>query len=326
MNIRFGIIGPGTIAKKFADAANKCENVTLQAVASRSIERGKAFAETYGVKHVYDNYDALINDPDVDAVYIALPNKFHVDMTKRCIEGGKAVLCEKPFAMNEKDARYIADLSKNKNVLFMEAMWTRFLPATVKTRQWLERGLIGEVKYIDSAFSFHGKFNPKGRLYDADLGGGALFDVGAYCVLFSFDMAKGYPSEVKGSAVIGKSGVDEVDAFTMKFDNGIIAAANCGIAVATDNDACIYGTQGRIVMHKFWACTKCECLDAKGNVIESFSEDEENGFVYEIRHFYDLWKTKMIESPIMPHKDTVESAAVYDSLRGQWGLIKEVEK
>jgi predicted dehydrogenase len=185
MKVRFGIIGLGAIAARFASVLNTVPGVELVSVASSDKRKADAFAEKFGAKKAYDNYVELVNDDDVDVVYIALTHNFHFEAIKLCLSNRKGVLCEKPLAINKKDADYLTVLSKELNVLLMEAMWTRFIPAFKKAKEWVKSGTIGDVKLVNASFCFNVPFDPENRLYNPKLAGGSLFDAGVYPIEFT---------------------------------------------------------------------------------------------------------------------------------------------
>ena len=185
MNVRFGIIGLGAIAARFASVLNTVEGVELVSVASRDKEKAEAFANKFGAKKSYNTYDDLVKDNEVDVVYVALTHNFHFDAIKLCLNNKKAVMCEKPLAINKKDADELVALSKKLNVLLMEAMWTRFIPAFKKAKEWVKSGRIGDVKLVNASFCFNVPFDPENRLYNPKLAGGSLFDAGVYPIEFT---------------------------------------------------------------------------------------------------------------------------------------------
>ena len=181
----WGILGPGRIAQQFGDALLAIDDAALYAVASSNLDRAKAFAQQYNGEKTYDSYEALVNDPQVDAVYIATPHSLHRENALGCLAAGKAVLCEKPFTINARQAQDVIGLARKQRLFLMEAMWTRFLPVFVKIRSLLAEGAIGKVRQVQADFGFRPAFDPKSRLFDPALGGGALLDLGVYPVSLS---------------------------------------------------------------------------------------------------------------------------------------------
>lgn len=319
MNVRFGIIGLGGIASRFAKVLNTAEGVELVAVASREMVRSEAFAEKFHAKKAYDSYLDLITDSEVDVIYIALTHNFHFEIAKLCLNNGKGVICEKPFFINKKEAEELVALSKEKNVLMMEAMWTRFIPAFKKAKEWVQSGKIGDVKLVNVSFCFNMPFDPESRLYDPKVAGGSLYDAGVYPIEFTTGILGENPTQVNGLASFSKTGVDDFVAMNMSFESGALATLSCGITANTNRDARIYGTTGNIIVYDFLGSKKCELYDNENNLKECFEEDFEDGFSYQIEHFTNLYCNNKIESEIIPHKDTVACAGIFDELMKQWG-------
>ena len=320
MKVRFGIIGLGVIAARFAAVLNTVEGVELVSVASRDKSKASAFANKFGAKKAYNSYDELVNDNEVDVVYIALTHNFHFEAIKLCLNNKKGVLCEKPLAINKKDADELVALSKEKNMLLMEAMWTRFIPAFKKAKEWVKIGKIGDIKLVNASFCFNVPFDPENRLYNPKLAGGSLYDAGVYPIEFTTGILGENPTRVNGFCKISKTGVDEFATINMSFQSGALATLSCGITANTNKDAWVYGTKGHIVVQDFLGSKKSEVYDNDNELIECFEEDFEDGFIYEIKHFADLYRENKIESDIIPLKDTIACAGIFDELMNQWGM------
>ena len=183
--LRWGIIGPGRIARQFAGALQVVDNSCLQAIVGRNKSKAERFARDHGAAIFYDNHIALLNDPDIDAVYIATPHRSHYVLARDCLLAGKPVLCEKPMTVNAREARQLIALSRQNDVFLMEALWTRFLPIYEEVSQWLVAGRIGKVNSITSSFGLVFPRKPQDRLLNKDLAGGALLDLGVYNLAMS---------------------------------------------------------------------------------------------------------------------------------------------
>lgn len=319
MGVKFGIIGLGGIANRFAKVLNTADGVELTAVASREIARSEEFAKKYNSKKAYGSYQELIQDEEVEVVYVALTHNFHYEIVKQCLNNGKGVLCEKPFVTNKKAAEELAAIAGEKKLLLMEAMWTRFLPAFRKAKEWIHTGKIGEARLVNASFCFKSEFNPESRLFNPELAGGGLYDVGVYSIEFTTGILGLNPEKVTGLAAFCKSGVDDLAVINMSFKNNALAAISCGVSVTTGRDAVIYGTEGRIVVYNFYDSRKCEIYDNSNNLTECFEEEHDDGFIFQIEHFRDLFKDKKLESPIIPLEDTIACAGIFDELMKQWG-------
>lgn len=321
MDVKFGIIGPGNISSHFARTLKTAEGAELVAVASSSSrEKAESFAQEFGAKRAYAGYLDLANDPEVDAVYVGLTHNFHYEAVRLCLEHGKAVLCEKPMAVCGKDARGLAGLAKKKDVLLMEAMWTRCLPAFRKAKEWVDEGKIGDVKFVNASFCFKTPFDPEGRLFNPKLAGGCLYDTGVYPIEFTTGILGENPVGVSGYCSVCGTGVDDFAAISMKFGSGALANLSCGFTAETDKDAVIYGTKGRVIVRSFLGTKKSELFDENNRRTGCFEDDAEDGFLYEIRHFTELLKSGKKESDLVPLKDTIACAEIFDGLMEQWKL------
>lgn len=318
--VRFGIIGLGGIANRFASVLNTVEGTELISVAASDETRAVEFAKKHHAKKTCKNYLDLLQDKEVDVVYIGLTHNFHFEMVKLCLNHGKGVICEKPLVLNKKNAEELAALSRKKNVLLMEAMWSRFLPAFIKAKEWVHSGRIGSVKLVNASFCFNFPLSPEHRLYNPELAGGSLYDAGVYPIEFTTGILGENPVKVQGVASIGSTGVDEYAAISMSFASGALATLSCGLTAITNRDASIYGTDGSIVVYDFLGSKKCKLFDNNNNCVESFEEDFEDGFVFQIRHFADLYRNSQIESDVIPLTDNVACAGIFDDLMQKWGL------
>lgn len=321
MNVRYGIIGLGTISNKFADAVNREKDVELVAVAARDQVRADVFGKKYKALKAYGNYEALMDDPDVDIIYIGVTHNFHYDLVKQCLNKHKAVICEKPLVLTKKEAEELTGLAQKNNTLLMEAMWTRCMPAYRKAQQWVRDGLIGEVSLINASFCFHGTYDPENRWYNPKLAGGSLFDLGVYPVEFSMGITGEHPSQVTGVAKIAPTGVDESASMSMIFPGGAVASLACGFTTDAMDEAVIYGTGGKVVVENCFGLTKAELYEGRDKKVSEFEEKTPNGFIYQARHCAELFKAGKIQSDLIPWADTIACAGIFDTLRKQWGLV-----
>jgi predicted dehydrogenase len=318
MSVRFGIIGLGGISNRFASVLNTVKGVELAAVASSDEAKAVEFAKKHHAGRACKSYADLVEDKDVDVVYIGLTHNFHYDAIKLCLNHGKGVLCEKPMLLTKKDAQELAALAKEKNVLLMEAMWSRFTPAFIKAKEWVNSGKVGQVKLIHASFCFNFPFNPSHRLFNPALAGGSLYDAGVYPIEFTTGILGENPKHVSGFASFCDTGVDDYAAFTMNFESGALASLSCGMTAVTNRDARIYGTEGHVVVYDFIGSRKCELVDNDNKVIERFEVSFDDGFIFEIEHFADLFRNGKTESDIMPLKDSIACAGIFDELMGSW--------
>lgn len=325
--IKWGIIGAGRIASTFATALNAMDNVELTAIASRNMKKAEEFARQFSIKKAYGSYEALAKDPEIDVVYIATPHTEHKDNSALCIRNRKAVLCEKPFTINSKEAEYLISLAKEKNVFLMEAMWTKFLPVNAIVKTWIADKKIGEVRHIRASFGFYSEFDPNSRLYNPNTAGGSLLDVGVYPITYVIYLLDKLPEQVVSSAVIGRNNVDEQNVISLRFDGGILADISSAISVDTGGDAVIIGDQGKIVVPEFWKAEKAERYNAQGQLVETYELSHPiNGYEYEAEEVNRCLREGRIESSRHPLQGTLDIMKVMDQIREQWGLIYPQEK
>lgn len=325
-HLKWGILAPGSIANKFAAGLTGLPDAELTAVASRSLDRAKEFAAKHTVPRAYGSYEELVADPDVQAVYVANPHNFHRDATILCLEHGKAVLCEKPFAVSATEAQAMVDCARANNVFLMEAMWTRFLPAWQQIRAWITEGRIGEVRMLNGTFGFRAGADPKGRLLNPQLAGGALLDVGIYVASTAYWVTGQDPSSVTSSMHLGETGVDEQSAFIFSYPNGTLAMLGCAVRTSTRHTFTIYGTDGWIeVPHAFWNTTGA--ILHTGDEEVRFAEPHlSNGYEYEAREVAECLARGATESEILPLDETVRIMTTLDAIRGQNGLVYPFER
>lgn len=316
----WGIIGPGRIAHKFAKDLDLLPQANLHAVASRSEERARAFALQYGAAHYYGSYQEIINCPDLDVVYIATPHTGHCEATLMCLEAGIPVLCEKPFAMNSREVRRMVELARGKGVFLMEAIWTRFLPTIEKTLELIAAGEIGQVKSVKADFGFKAMFDPAGRLYNPELGGGALLDIGIYPVFLAL-LIMGKPDRSAALAHLGVTGVDEEIGVLFHYHSGQMAHLHATIQTNTKTEAFIYGDEGVIQIETRWHGPSSLSLWRFGERPRNFSFDYRgNGYEYEAEEVMQCLEMGKAESDRLPLSFSEDLMAVLDDLRAQIGL------
>ena len=265
MTLNWGILSTGAVARAFAHGLTQSRTGRLVAVGSRSREQADAFANRHGVpsKGAHADYDSLLHDPDVDAVYIAPPHPFHAEWATKAAQAGKHVLCEKPFAMNHRQAQAMFEAARRNRVFMMEAFMYRCHPQIPILLDMIREGVIGEVRAIQAAFAFRGGDDPQSRILNHRLGGGGILDVGCYPVSFARLIAGAAvgtafqnPTTVQGAAHIGDTGVDEYAAALLVFPGDIIAQVATGVRLAMENVVRLYGTRGRIIVENPWAASR----------------------------------------------------------------------
>lgn len=320
--IRWGILGCGKIANKFASDLKWVADAELTAIASRDAGRLASFAKTHAPTHVFDTYEGLVRCADVDVIYVATPHGMHYEHVMLCLQHRKAVLCEKAFALNLAHARAMVEFARKQQVFLMEAFWTKFLPQYEKVMEIIRSGRIGDIKFVQADFGFKASEPKAQRLFDPLLGGGSLLDIGIYPVFLAQSIL-GKPTQVHAFITPYESGVDEQCAITMKFAGGALAVLSSSFAVDTPVEAMIAGTEGRIVMHtRFHNPTSTVELVMNGEAPAVVDVHREEGFGYqfEARHVNACLLQALTESPVMTHADTLMLMDTLDRVRRTCGI------
>lgn len=325
--VRWGIIGCGGIAGMFATSLQALDVGTLLAGASRTPGRAAEFAEKHGVDRTYTDYEALVADPDIDAVYIATTHNLHYENIKLCLENGKHVLCEKPFTINAAQARELMELAGEKKRFMMEAVWTRFLPAIRTLQDLLSEGVIGEVLTVKADFSIAGEFGAEHRLKNKALAGGALLDLGIYPITFASVVFGEQPARIQSSAVISETGVDDRSFYLFDYEGGRRAMLSSSFTHIAPTEGIICGTKGYIRVPGFLWAHEFQIHREGEEVPEtvSFPYGEGENFKFEIAHAMECIAAGKLESDIMPLSETLAVMQTMDALRAQWGLVYEGE-
>jgi predicted dehydrogenase len=319
--IRWGILGTGLIAELFATDLVATGH-TIAAVGSRSQESADAFAARFGIGTAHPTYEALVADPDVDVVYVATPHPFHVANATLALENGKHVLVEKPFTINAAEAESIVALAEAKNLVVLEAMWTRWLPHIVRLREIIAAGTIGEVRTVIADHNQSLPTDPSHRLNDPALGGGALLDLGIYPVSFAWDLL-GEPSSISASASKTATGVDQQTAILFDYANGAKAVLHTALNTAGPNAASVIGEKGWIEIERtFYAPTTFTVYATDGSIIEEFDGSVvSRGMQFQADEAEKLIAAGTIASDILSPRESVAIMASLDEIRRQIGLV-----
>ena len=349
--IRWGIWGTGAIAHAFVADFPLVKGAAIQAVASRAVENAQRFAARYGIAKSYTGLEPMLNDPQVDAVYVATPNSRHMEDSLACIAAGKAVLCEKPFALDLAQALQIADAARQRKVFCMEAMWTRFIPAVIEAKRAIDCGAIGLIRLMQGNFAYPVPAGTESRFFDAKAGGGALLDRGVYLVSLAQHLL-GVPLSMSASACIGPTGVDEQSSYQLVYKGGALADFAASLRTRGSNQVTISGERGvirlcdpfyrahRLVTQTFSPPAGDSASSPGGGLRDSptvkavrrrlsplldFLQRGRvqafpfpgNGYQFELQHVSDCLREQRIESAIMPLSDSLEVMQTIDMLRGQ---------
>lgn len=278
--IRWGIIGPGAIAHEFAQDFQFVDGGDLVAVASRSMDRAKEFADQYKIEHAFGSYGDLIDSKEVDALYIATPHNHHFQNSRDALERGKAVLCEKPVTVNQQECESLMAIAHASGTYLMEGMWTYFLPAIKKAKQWIAEGRIGEIIHFKSDFGFRATFNPQGRLFNPDLAGGALLDIGIYPLAAAWYYLEKDPTNLSLKAKKAPTGVDDHLVMQMEYGD-VTAELTASLRCHLPNWTYIVGDEGYIAIPNVWQTRECFHYE-NGKRVEHFNDKRRsNGYNFE---------------------------------------------
>jgi predicted dehydrogenase len=318
-NFNWGILGPGGIARAFAKDLNFIQGHTIAAVGSRSLENAQKFAETFGGT-AYGSYEELVGDPTVDAIYVATPHPAHHDNVILALNAGKPVLCEKPFAVNAKEAQAMVDAAARNSVALMEAMWARFLPHFTKVREIVDSGVLGPILSIHAD---HGqRLADQGitRLIEPDLAGGALLDLGIYPVSFAH-MILGNPAHINSKAVMTEKGVDAQTSMIFTYDSGAQGVLTTTMVEQTPCRAVVAGLNGWLEIDRtFYNPAAMRVVLNDGTVTEYPNTYSGHGLREQAETFKQLVRSGKLESEILTWADTVDIMNSLDTVREQIGL------
>jgi predicted dehydrogenase/aryl-alcohol dehydrogenase-like predicted oxidoreductase len=339
--LAWGILGAGNIARTFARGLQGSRTGRLVAVGSRSQESAEAFGREFDVPHRHSTYDALLADADVQAVYICTPHPMHAEWAIKAAEAGKHILCEKPLALNYPEAMAVVEAARSNDVFLMEAFMYRCHPQTAKLVELLEQRAIGEVRVIDATFSFNAGYDPEARLFNPQLGGGGILDVGCYCVSMArllAGAARGKPFEepvaVKGVAHLDeRTGVDMYAVAALEFPGGILAKLATGVQVAQESVVRVYGSEGSITVPDPWIPAreggKTAILlrrQGAGEPEEIAVESDEGLYSLEADTVAACLEQRQAAPPAMTWDDTLGNMRALDAWRESIGLMYPMER
>ena len=319
-NYRWGILGAGRIAEKFCTALNFVDGAEVYAVASRDMEKAKAYAAKFGAAKVYNNYDELIKDENIDIIYIATPHAFHFEQTMACLEYKKPVLCEKPMSLSYRQTKGMIDAATANNVFLMEGMWTACMPFIKKIRKLINEDAIGAPQYVSADFGFTAPVDLESRLYNKELGGGSVMDIGIY-PLFLATLIFGEPSVVKVVAKLAPTGVDEYMNMALQYAGGQTAQLLSSINFNTEIEAGIIGTKGRIKIKNPWFKATEFSIHLNDGSKEGFSiPHASNGFEHEIMEVMQCLDNGKLQSDSMPLHLTLSISKIMEEVLQHAGV------
>lgn len=319
MMIHWGIMGCGNIARIFANDFQATQPGKLLAAASRNQQKADEFCHTHGIERAYGSYEALANDPDVDAIYVASPHSHHLEHTLLALQNNKAVLCEKPLAPNEHQVQRMQETARKHQTFLMEALWTYFLPPVIQAQQWIREGLIGQVQLIQADFGFYMELDEESRVFNPQLAGGALLDVGIYPIAFAQFIAGGYPEAIQAMSQQAPTGVDAQTIIQLQYGSGVQAQLNCAVSTHTRQHAYIYGTQGYIYLPYFWRASEAYLFTSHSEQVYKDTRPT-RGYHYEVVEVNRCLEQQQVSSAVVSWEKSRAFARIMDEVRRQTGI------
>jgi len=311
---KWGILGAARIANKFAEGLTVLPNAERYAIAARSLERAQAFKERHGFVKAFGSYEEMLADPELDIVYIATTNNLHFEHAMMCLEAGKAVLCEKPFASDLSQVEQMVNKAREKNVFLMEALWSRFIPSMIQFREQVENGAIGRPLLLQCNFGFISPFDPCNRIYAPELGGGSIPDIGIYPI-FTAMYLFGKPESIEVLSVPAPTATDWTTSILFKHKKKEISMLTSSFEMILDNEARVYGEGGYLKLHSmFHIPTRLTLRTNEGRETDVPVNLTGNGYNYEAAEVMDCLDKGLIESPGLPHSFSLDLMQVLDEV------------
>ena len=324
--MKIGIMGAGKIAHTMAKTilGMKNDDIILEAIGSRTITKAKEFQSLYGIPKAYGSYQELVQDKDIDLIYVATPHSEHYDNAMLCLENKKNILMEKPFTVNKKEAEAIFKEAKKEGLFVTEAIWTRYMPSTRFLTHIIDSKIIGEVNSVQVNLGY--KLTDIERLINPNLAGGALLDVGIYPLTFATLVFNSMPNFVDGECVKYETGVDASESVVLKFNNKL-ASLHSTLLSKTDRHGYIYGSEGYLEVDNINNPMKINHYNNQYELVEVVDfEPQITGFEYEVNACYNALKQNLLECKECPHATTIKMMEIMDSLRNKWEIKYPFEK
>jgi predicted dehydrogenase len=318
-NTHWGILGLGKIAQKFASDLQDVEGAQLYAVASRSQKKAEDFAENFNVQKAYSSYEALALDSKVDIIYIATPHVFHFENSMMCLEHGKSVLCEKPIAMNATQFKAMMTTAKMNSKFLMEGLWTNFMPHLQKTLHLTQHQTYGKCLKVEADFSFEAEFDIEKRLFNKNLGGGALLDIGIYPVYLALKLL-GLPQEINASCEYSSTGVDMSNQIKFTYTSGATAELSSSFAKNTPSIAKVYFEKATVEFGSRFHQTDQLKITTDSGVDHIDFHYPTHGYQFEIKHVQDCLQKGLTQSPEWPLQSSLQLLETLDKIRKEMGL------
>ncbi|MDR0830065.1 MAG: Gfo/Idh/MocA family oxidoreductase [Prevotellaceae bacterium] len=308
----WGIIGAGRIARKFIDGLKMLPNANLYAIASTSEERAENYKAEYGFEKAYYSYNQMVEDKNLDIVYVATTNNLHFEHTMLCLEHNKAVLCEKPFASDFQQVKTMIETAQERKVFLMEALWSRFIPSMIEFKRQVESGILGKISVLNCSFGFRREFDPNDRVYALELGGGSLPDIGIYPIFLSIYLF-GKPEKIQVMSLLSPTGSDSTAVFTFCHKNREISQLSSSFDACLDNNAKVFGEKGALILNRsFHTPTTITLRDNHGNRTKIPVQNIGNGYNYEAAEVMRCLDAGLTQSEGMPHAFSLDMIEVLD--------------
>ena len=322
---KVGIIGAGWIAEKMAAALAPLEDYCVYAIASRSIEKAQSFAERWNVAKAYGSYEEMVADEEVDLVYIATPHSHHFPHAMLALKAGKPVLVEKAFTANEAEAQELIETAHSKGLFITEAIWTRYMPLSHKIKEIMESGIIGEPRVLTATLCYMMEF--KERILRPDLCGGALLDLGVYVLNFARMYFGTDIVRTVSNCHVGPTGIDLQECISLSFADGKMANLQAGTLCLNDRQGIINGTEGYIRVDNI-NCPELVEVYRNYELVARYEKPEDmvNGYEYQVMEARRCIEAGLLESPMMPHEETLSIMKQMDGLRKEWGVVYPMDK
>lgn len=317
--MKFSILAPGGIANSMAKAVSGVEGVERYAVASRTYDKAKAFADKWGFEKAYGSYEEMLNDPEVELVYVATPHSHHYQYAKMCLEHGKHVLVEKAFTVNASQAEELIHLAEEKGLFLTEAIWTRYMPSRKMINDLIESGVIGEVTSLSANLGY--VLDKVERMQNPELAGGALLDLGVYPINFALMVFHSEVKSVSSTAVMSPKGIDWMNSITLTFEDGKMAVLHSNMLAQTDREGVVNGTKGYLEIQNINNCEEIRIYDLDRKQIACHKVPEQiNGYEYEVIACRNAIESGRLECTEMPHSETLRVMRLMDQIRSGWGM------
>nr|WP_051192144.1 Gfo/Idh/MocA family oxidoreductase [Butyrivibrio sp. VCB2001] len=318
--LKVAIMGTGKIAGTMAETLKETKGVTCYAVGSRTLENAEKFAKDYGFKKAYGSYAELVTDPKVDLIYVATPHSEHYENVKLAISAGRNVICEKAFMLNEKQAKKIFEFAEEKKVLVTEAIWTRYMPMRTKLMEILASNVIGEPTMLTANLSYNIAY--KERIQKPELGGGALLDLGVYCLHFASMVFGNDVKDIASICTFNNLGMDMQDSITLRYADGKMAVLNATVLSTGDRNGVIYGSKGFIVVENINNPEAIAVYDNNYNKTAYYKRPKQKtGYEYEIEACVKAIGEGWLECPDIPHAETLKILNMMDFIRNNNHIV-----